>query len=66
MYEILKLFTLARPVSICWESREFCLAVSVIISSVVPALRVGDSKAFEDSAPGYNIVEEQCVFLESR
>lgn len=61
MYEILKLFTLARPVSICWESREFCLAVSVIISSVVPALRVGDSKAFEDSALRFNLLEKRYV-----
>ena len=66
MYEILKLFTLARPVSICWESRVFCLCCEVIRRCALRALRVGDSKAFEDSAPGCNIVEEQCVFLESR
>ena len=55
------LLKIARPDSICWESREFCLAVIVIISSVVPALRVGDSKGVEDSALHFNLLGKRYV-----
>ena len=39
----------------------FCLSCEVIISEALRALRVRDSKAFEDSAPGLEFAVEWSV-----
>lgn len=53
-YNVLKI---ARPDSICWESRVFCLCWKGM--SRLLGLRVRDSKAFQDSAPKPDLLEKQ-------
>ena len=60
-YNVLKI---ARPDSICWESRVFCLCWKGM--SRLPGLRVRDSKAFKDSAPGFNFAVEQGILFGSQ
>ena len=59
--ENLRVLKIAHANRVCWRSREFCLAVRVIISRTWVGRRAGDSKAFDLSAPGFNIAVEQHV-----
>ena len=65
-YEILKLLRIAHPVSISRWSRVFCLCCEVIRRCALRALCVRDSKAFEDSPPGFNFAVEQGILFGSQ
>lgn len=65
-YEILKLLRIARPDSISRWSRVFCLCCEVIRRCALPGLGVRDSKAFKDSAPGFNFAVEQGILFGSQ